>query len=152
MTEEIAGLVKSLRAAAMEATPGPWKLREFSNIFGFGTALDGAEGRIVGNLSHILRKEDHAYFVAASPAAILKLLDYFSFPEVEGWIEIKEGCEMPKNGHDMLVVRTDRAVEKGYYFACNSPIDGWYVGGDRVEGVTHYMPLPAPPDRNREGE
>jgi hypothetical protein len=63
------------------------------------------------------------------------------------WIEIKEGCEMPKNGHDVLIWLSSVGLRHGYYFAVSSPIDGWYVRGNLVEDkVTHWQPLPSPPE------
>ena len=64
---------------------------------------------------------------------------------MSAWIEVKEGCNLPKNGHDVLIWYKN-GMELGYHFSVLSPIDGWYFHGNRVDGVTHWMPLPDRPE------
>jgi hypothetical protein len=85
-----------LTKIAENATQGPWAPREYANNFGFGTALDGADGKVVLNLTDISRN-NRAYIVAASPDVLLSLLaETTRLREERVWISVEQ--ELPPAG------------------------------------------------------
>jgi hypothetical protein len=61
-----------------------------------------------------------------------------------GWIEIKEGCEMPKESGDLLV------MQLGAHKIVWQNGEGWFdqgrcVGTAEDMGITHYQFPPSPP-------
>lgn len=72
--------------------------------------------------------------------------------EGDGWIKIKDGCEMPAEGADILFnIPWCYGVEKGRYFSGRWISDRTSPYGDQisfdVEEATHWQPLPAPPTK-----
>jgi hypothetical protein len=66
-----------------------------------------------------------------------------------GWIEIKEGCELPEYG-DMVTIIDSTSLGGHYQEVCD-----WNLGGDWTEakqaGVIYWKPLdwPTPPDSKK---
>ena len=69
-------------------------------------------------------------------------------PERTGWIEIKEGCEMPQPGYSVNVVENGY-TRHGYLRTIKEGprIRRWNVEGHHTNNVTHWQPLPLPPPR-----
>lgn len=58
-----------------------------------------------------------------------------------GWIDTYD--ELPKAGNPVLVAREGGKVEQGIYLDVNGY---WKVYGARTKRITHWMPMPEPPD------
>ena len=70
------------------------------------------------------------------------------------WISVEE--KLPENGQVVLFYQKDGFIYCAEYFAGNALMSpGWFIDNDSWDAkeVTHWMPLPAPPDsRQPEGE
>lgn len=65
------------------------------------------------------------------------------------WISVEE--KLPENGQIVLFHQKDGFIYCAEYFAGNSIMStGWFIDNDcwEAEEVTHWMPLPAPPDKD----
>lgn len=56
------------------------------------------------------------------------------------WISVKD--RLPKGFEPVIVCREDGKVEQGY----KDVGDWWKVYGTRTKRITHWMPLPEPPE------
>lgn len=70
------------------------------------------------------------------------------------WVSVEE--RLPENGQIVLFHQKDGFIYCDEYFAGNALMSpGWFIDNDcwDAKEVTHWMPLPAPPDnRPPEGE
>lgn len=70
------------------------------------------------------------------------------------WISVEE--KLPENGQVVLFYQKDGFIYCAEYFSGNALMSpGWFIDNDSWDAkeVTHWMPLPAPPDsRQPEGE
>lgn len=70
------------------------------------------------------------------------------------WISVDE--KLPENGQVVLFYQKDGFIYCAEYFAGNALMSpGWFIDNDSWDAkeVTHWMPLPAPPNsRQPEGE
>lgn len=60
------------------------------------------------------------------------------------WISVKQ--ELPDSARDVLILLGNALVERGYWYVDNTPIDGWYFRGEKVNNVTHWQKLPEFPE------
>ena len=60
---------------------------------------------------------------------------------VERWIQTTD--RLPESGQRVIVCRKDGRVEQGVYLGVNG---WWKVYGTNTKSVTHWMPMPAPPE------
>ena len=59
------------------------------------------------------------------------------------WIPV--GVRLPKSREHVIVCRKDGRVEQGVYLGVNG---WWKVYGTNTKSVTHWMPMPEPPEGN----
>lgn len=61
------------------------------------------------------------------------------------WVSV--GDRLPDGDNDMLVWSLGRYMDIGWY---NNESFRWYTtcSDDWIDGVTHWMPLPEPPEAN----
>ena len=59
------------------------------------------------------------------------------------WISVKD--RLPNAFEPVIVCREGGKVEQGYKDVC----DWWKVYGTRTKKVTHWMPLPEPPEETK---
>ena len=60
---------------------------------------------------------------------------------VPHWISVAN--QLPKSGERVIVCRKDGRVEQGVYIGVNG---WWKVYGTNTKSITHWMPMPAPPE------
>lgn len=60
---------------------------------------------------------------------------------VEHWNPVSE--RLPDSSQKVIVCRKDRRVEQGVYLGVNG---WWKVYGTNTKAVTHWMPMPEPPN------
>lgn len=61
--------------------------------------------------------------------------------EIPSWIPITD--RLPESGQRVIVCRKDGRVEQGVYLGVNG---WWKVYGTNTKSITHWMPMPAPPE------
>lgn len=61
--------------------------------------------------------------------------------EIPCWIPITD--RLPESGQRVIVCRKDGRVEQGVYLGVNG---WWKVYGTNTKSVTHWMPMPEPPE------
>ena len=59
------------------------------------------------------------------------------------WTSVKD--KLPKKFEPVIVCREGGKVEQG----CRDVMDWWKVYGTRTKKVTHWMPLPEPPEEDK---
>lgn len=110
---------------------------------GIGDCLDEAEQELIVTINK------YASQLAAEPIAPNDVREQTAIPQVpvtpDGWISCSE--RMPKETGDIIVV-SDGIVMSGISY---SRRDGFYIAAleydddEPIGGVTHWMPLPEPP-------
>ncbi len=110
---------------------------------GIGDCLDEAEQELIVTINK------YASQLAAEPIAPNDVREQTAIPQVpvtpDGWISCSE--RMPKETGDIIVV-SDGIVMSGISY---SRRDGFYIAAleydddEPIGGVTHWMPLPKPP-------
>jgi len=70
----------------------------------------------------------------------------------DGWISVEQ--ELPPDGIHVLIALCTVQVFVGHYQkygSKNNHLGGWRMGLDRkvIQGVTHWRPLPAPPEASK---
>jgi len=62
-----------------------------------------------------------------------------------GWIPVSE--RLPKQAQHVIVNIPGMGFDIALYVICKQlPFDGFHAGGIKLVGVTHWMPLPPPPE------
>lgn len=61
--------------------------------------------------------------------------------EIPRWIPVSD--RLPESGQRVIVCRKDGRVEQGVYLGVNG---WWKVYGTNTKSITHWMPMPAPPE------
>lgn len=61
--------------------------------------------------------------------------------EIPSWIPVSD--RLPESGQRVIVFRKDGRVEQGVYLGVNG---WWKVYGTNTKSITHWMPMPAPPE------
>lgn len=61
--------------------------------------------------------------------------------EIPCWIPVSD--RLPESSQRVIVCRKDGRVEQGVYLGVNG---WWKVYGTNTKAVTHWMPMPAPPE------
>ena len=110
---------------------------------GIGDCLDEAEQELIVTINK------YASQLAAEPIAPNDVREQTAIPQVpvtpDGWISCSE--RMPEETGDIIVV-SDGIVMSGISY---SRRDGFYIAAleydddEPIDGVTHWMPLPEPP-------
>lgn len=84
----------------------------------------------------------------------ISILSSLNEPQTNEWISVDE--KLPENGQVVLFYQKDGFIYCAEYFAGNALMSpGWFIDNDSWDAkeVTHWMPLPEPPDRRPpEGE
>ena len=84
---------------------------------------------------------------AALDAAIAALREQDQFREatkMTGWISVKD--DLPPRLEPVLVCRRSRRGNRVVEQGIRDVDDRWKVYGTKTGGVTHWMPLPEPPE------
>ncbi|HFV1987096.1 TPA: DUF551 domain-containing protein [Escherichia coli] len=115
---------------------------------GIGDCLDEAEQELIVTINK------YASQLAAEPIAPNDVREQTAIPQVpvtpDGWISCSE--RMPEETGDIIVV-SDGIVMSGISY---SRRDGFYIAAleydddEPIDGVTHWMPLPEPPQEVRQ--
>lgn len=116
---------------------------------GIGDCLDEAEQELIVTINK------YASQLAAEPIAPNDVREQTAIPQVpvtpDGWISCSE--RMPEETGDIIVV-SDGIVMSGISY---SRRDGFYIAAleydddEPIDGVTHWMPLPEPPQEVNRG-
>ncbi len=115
---------------------------------GIGDCLDEAEQELIVTINK------YASQLAAEPIAPNDVREQTAIPQVpvtpDGWISCSE--RMPEETGDIIVV-SDGIVMSGISY---SRRDGFYMAAleyddEPIDGVTHWMPLPEPPQEVNRG-
>lgn len=61
--------------------------------------------------------------------------------EIPRWIPVSD--RLPESSQRVIVCRKDGRVEQGVYLGVNG---WWKVYGTNTKSITHWMPMPAPPE------
>lgn len=101
----------------------------------------------------ILRIKDHMEHHGIGKYPHLKLKEALdmaiaALSQPNEWISVED--MLPEKGQIVLFHQKDGFIYCAEYFAGNSIMStGWFIDNDcwEAEEVTHWMPLPAPPDR-----
>ena len=105
--------------------------------------VDARVSAIVNTPSEVAKC--HSYNVLSSLAErqheILDLIDEQPAVEVPGWIPVME--RLPEVGKRVIVARKDKEPEQGIYLGVNG---WWKVFGANTKAITHWMPMPEPPE------
>ena len=79
--------------------------------------------------------------------ALNDAIDLINAPSLlRGWISVKD--RLPEDGQKVLVCGTRKGMQVGVFRGLMHPFDamGWWWKKDTRLDVTHWMPLPEPPE------
>lgn len=132
-------LITEARKLCAAATPGPWESGNYGAVcLKSGFKLGNIEGS--GN----------ADFIARSRTIIPELCDALEKAEqqIPRWIPVEERLPKTEKPVQVYMPKLHMSVQTGFYTKYYGEDDGeWYEHWVASGDVTHWRPLPAPPEK-----